>query len=319
MTSFVPTFVETHKRIAEETGRRFRLRRPSRQLVPKTIERIYRAELNKIIRAIQDDINEQLIPEVAAISRESGLRGDAYRQDIDISEKLKKILTRLRDRIGAVHLAGLTERITDQFNKISIFSRRQTMRQLRTVLGIDVFMNEPQLQAMLGIFVQENAELIESMTSAQVAGVAGIVRRGVQSGTRPAQMEKEIRKRFSTTRAKAAFIARDQVNKLNSALTQMRQTNLGIKSYRWRTSRDERVRESHLEKEGRIFRWDDPPPDTGHPGQDFNCRCTAEPVIEGTPQPKENRREVIREVKRKRERLREQLKGRKSRRLIARG
>ncbi len=51
----------------------------------------------------------------------------------------------------------------------------------------------------------------------------------------------------------------------------------GAFHYIWRTRRDERVRSSHAENNGRIFSRDNPPP-TGHPGEDFNCRCWAEPV-----------------------------------------
>jgi SPP1 gp7 family putative phage head morphogenesis protein len=46
--------------------------------------------------------------------------------------------------------------------------------------------------------------------------------------------------------------------------------------YIWRTAGDGKVRAAHAANEGRIFAWDNPPP-TGHPGEDFNCRCTAEP------------------------------------------
>jgi len=46
--------------------------------------------------------------------------------------------------------------------------------------------------------------------------------------------------------------------------------------YIWRTSGDGKVRDSHAANNGKIFAWDDPPP-TGHPGEDFGCRCTAEP------------------------------------------
>jgi hypothetical protein len=42
--------------------------------------------------------------------------------------------------------------------------------------------------------------------------------------------------------------------------------------YIWRTRRDGRVRPSHAENDGKVFAWDNPPP-TGHPGEDFNCRC----------------------------------------------
>ena len=53
--------------------------------------------------------------------------------------------------------------------------------------------------------------------------------------------------------------------------------------YRWRTAGDDKVRPSHAANEGRIFNWDYPP-DTGHPGEDYNCRCTAEPVeIDASP------------------------------------
>ena len=48
--------------------------------------------------------------------------------------------------------------------------------------------------------------------------------------------------------------------------------------YIWRTRRDGKVRSRHAEREGQIFAWDSPPPG-GHTGEDYNCRCTAEPYI----------------------------------------
>jgi SPP1 gp7 family putative phage head morphogenesis protein len=50
--------------------------------------------------------------------------------------------------------------------------------------------------------------------------------------------------------------------------------------YVWRTRRDERVRTSHRRNDGRIFSWASPP-DTGHPGEDYNCRCEAVAYVEG--------------------------------------
>ena len=40
---------------------------------------------------------------------------------------------------------------------------------------------------------------------------------------------------------------------------------------------DGKVRGAHAEREGQVFTWIDPP-DGGHPGEDYNCRCWAEPV-----------------------------------------
>lgn len=50
--------------------------------------------------------------------------------------------------------------------------------------------------------------------------------------------------------------------------------------YIWRTVGDGKVRLSHAIHNGRIFSWDNPP-NTGHPGEDYNCRCTAEPYTRG--------------------------------------
>jgi predicted chitinase len=54
---------------------------------------------------------------------------------------------------------------------------------------------------------------------------------------------------------------------------------LHIQSYIWRSRDDSRVRAIHAEYDDHIFLWSDPP-EGGHPGQGWNCRCTAEPIID---------------------------------------
>jgi SPP1 gp7 family putative phage head morphogenesis protein len=85
---------------------------------------------------------------------------------------------------------------------------------------------------------------------------------------------------------RAALIASDQIGKLNGELNQLRQTNLGVRRYRWSTSLDERVRKDHRELEGSIQEWAKPPVvnrrtgERGHPGQAVRCRCSAIPIID---------------------------------------
>jgi len=50
--------------------------------------------------------------------------------------------------------------------------------------------------------------------------------------------------------------------------------------YIWRTRLDSKVRSSHAINDGRIFSWGNPPA-TGHPGEDYNCRCRAIPYEPG--------------------------------------
>ncbi len=45
--------------------------------------------------------------------------------------------------------------------------------------------------------------------------------------------------------------------------------------YKWRTRKDIVVRKEHREREGVEFTWDNPP-EGGHPGEAYGCRCWAE-------------------------------------------
>lgn len=42
--------------------------------------------------------------------------------------------------------------------------------------------------------------------------------------------------------------------------------------YIWRTKGDDKVRSSHAARDGKVFSWGNPP-EGGHPGKDFGCRC----------------------------------------------
>lgn len=65
-------------------------------------------------------------------------------------------------------------------------------------------------------------------------------------------------------------------------INQLRQEDLGIERYTWRSQDDAKVRDIHAEHNDQVFRWDHPPAG-GHPGEAHNCRCFAEPIAP-TPQ-----------------------------------
>ncbi|NJR75226.1 MAG: minor capsid protein [Scytonema sp. CRU_2_7] len=144
-------------------------------------------------------------------------------------------------------------------------------------LGIDSFQRENFIPATLNSFVAENVALITKMETDYLSDVFTAVHRGVRAGESVRSIAKTIEKRTDVSKSRARFIARDQIGKLNGQLTELRQTNLGIEKYTWRTSEDERVRPSHRAHNGRMYSWSDPPSGTGNPGDDFQCRCYAEP------------------------------------------
>ena len=71
-----------------------------------------------------------------------------------------------------------------------------------------------------------------------------------------------------------------QVDSMSQILPQA-----GMEYYVWTTRRDSKVRPDHARLEGRICNWNDPPVvdlrsgRRRHPGEDYNCRCTAAPMV----------------------------------------
>lgn len=85
-------------------------------------------------------------------------------------------------------------------------------------------------------------------------------------------------------RNRATTIARTETARTASVLMQSRAEHVGADSYIWKTAGDWKVRPSHRKLEGSVQRWDapplsDPPDYHSHPGQIFNCRCVALPIL----------------------------------------
>lgn len=140
--------------------------------------------------------------------------------------------------------------------------------------------------------VYQNSLLIRTLPSDTADKVTkDIFDLGIQ-GMRSSQIAKEITK-YTDKHAKASarLIARTEVSKTMSAVTEARSKNLGINWYVWRTAEDgDRVRPSHRNMNGVLVNFSDPPspealiglPSVGnyHAGNIWNCRCHEEPLLE---------------------------------------
>jgi SPP1 gp7 family putative phage head morphogenesis protein len=128
---------------------------------------------------------------------------------------------------------------------------------------------------------KENIDLITSLSDDTIDSLKETI--DLSGNVDWGALQPLLESRLEVSASRAELIARDQTLKLNANVTQWRQTEAGVERYIWTTSNDERVREGHADLDGEEFSWDDPP-DTGdgernHPGEDFQCRCIAYPVI----------------------------------------
>lgn len=148
--------------------------------------------------------------------------------------------------------------------------------------------------AVLDMALGDNVALIRSISAQHFADVGRAVLDNYRGVPLPdgVSLTKRLQDIGGITKNRAKFIARDQTSKLTGDLNQARQADNGIDEYIWRTARDQRVvgtpgglyprgtrgHGNHYDREGERFTWGSPPHD-GHPGQAYNCRCYAEPVM----------------------------------------
>lgn len=150
--------------------------------------------------------------------------------------------------------------------------------ELRRVIGVDIRNADRGVGELIDQFRSLNVGRIKSLAGKQLVEITEILQDAETPNLRVEVVRDQIRKRFDVSKSRATLLARDQVLTLNAQVAKQRQTNLGIEEYDWTTSGDNKVRDEHEDRDGKRFRWDQPPED-GHPGEPIQCRCTAFPVL----------------------------------------
>lgn len=250
----------------------------------KTLERGYFSEIKKIYEVAKSLVDSILIKKLVYIqnlrdsSRPSLDSMTSFKHDSwvdEITKTMESIKVQYQQVITIPKIKTIAE---SQAKKINRANHVAFEKGLEKVLAIPPIRIEAWLGEEIKAFTKANVDLITSIPSQYFEQVEQTVSRMVQQGKTTKDITAAIKRRYDVNESRAALIARDQTNKFNGSLTQLRNTEVGITQYQWSTSGDDRVRPDHAEREGEVFSWDDPPED-GHPGEAINCRCTALGII----------------------------------------
>jgi SPP1 gp7 family putative phage head morphogenesis protein len=169
------------------------------------------------------------------------------------------------DAVGLVQAFAYIDRAT----------REGLQKQMERLTGQSLWLGIHSTN-LLDTFVKEHSSLIKSVQRQHVEKIGAAISRGIRDGRLHKDIVKDIRARTAMEKRRAQLIARNAPLQYSGALTRHHQISAGIKQYYWQTSHDERVRESHRGRDGKIFDWDGPGP---HPRSEVNCRCDAVPVF----------------------------------------
>lgn len=280
---------------AAATPRAYRRRRKrGRQLKPPRMKRLedrYAARIFGVVDAVTEAVSLELDPLLAGIVAEQaqderthpGVKLD------DAGDRIARIFQRVTVFAEqTISLPRLQRQAETTGREINDVNDQHNVENVQAVLGVQLFPTEPWLETEMDHFVHENASLIKGLAEEQVRDIEQSVYRAVRAGASTKEIQRDILAIVGVTKSRAKLISRDQVNKFNGRLSQLRQQSLGITTYTWRTSDDERVRPSHQRLDDTVQTWDAPPVtvftgkragETNHPGGDIQCRCIAEPLF----------------------------------------
>lgn len=232
-------------------------------------DRPYYRELRRIVRAIKKDVDEQIVPLVKK-DYDQTIITDSW------TDSIPMVIEALRRKWDTILNA---KRIAINFVEKAHNSR----------FGVDVYGRSERMNNALKAAVSQNISLIKSIPESYFNQIENIVLGNMRQGMRSSYIQAELVKQFGIRERHARLIARDQTTKINGELTRVNQLDRGIEFFQWVTSRDERVRHSHVEVAQRdvgygkgIYKWDDLPivdKQPAYPGSQIQCRCFAKPIL----------------------------------------
>ena len=214
-----------------------------------------------------------------------GMRADALGINSIITNTFMRIQRKFEKSAQQFGLERKLENLANRTRKLKIAEWKRVVHQ---TLGInimdDYYMGEFFSHA-LNQWTANNVGLIKTIPQDTLSRMRDIVQDGYLQGRSNTAIGNDIQEAYGIGRRHAQFIARDQMAKLNSNITQAQQRDAEVDEYVWSTPGDSRVRDSHAALNGKRFRWDDPPvvdEETGRRasvGEDYNCRCVGLPVF----------------------------------------
>lgn len=241
----------------------------------------YRA-LVKHSRNVAKILQETVIAAIETYDQSHGLVQDSLSDSLTLSWKaFNGGVDELTSAQLAANVFVKSATGTDKFH------RKKFVANVKKAIGVDItaITSEERTGELIQEALQENIKLIKSIKTDYQERAQKIIEEALLSGADFTNLKNELLQLggfrpqddgIEIRRAKT--IARDQMLRLTAKISEIRQKEAGVTHYFWDTAGDRRVRDSHKRNRGKRFAWDNPP-DTGHPGDEINCRCIARPDI----------------------------------------
>ena len=269
-----------------------RIRRDNKRFIKyeRMIERLSIGMINDLLSQIKSKVMPK-IKDLAKIENDREKKETIIKTDEDGSS-INNLVTLIGSQyLGKYSYNNISKKLNKFFEELDIAADAETIREL----GIQNISLVPSLKTkgVISQAVKNTTSYIQNLNKETVQKINQEVNKGVIEGIRWETVAKNIINNVDISKRRASFIARNTVMETLGNLNKERQVSSGVELYRWQTSNDERVRDTHVDLDGKVFSWSGTVEVDGKtyneavdisfsssgtiPGEPWNCRCVAIP------------------------------------------
>jgi len=250
-------------------------------------------EYIKAILTIIKRMHRDIKTELEIVFKENDLAGNpAHAMDGSPSAQARIAINGLRKKYSVIFskVAKLaTKRMISRTLKSVNISAQMTLREMSEGLKLDPsYLQSDWMQEIITAGAAEAAGLIKLIPEKYLTDVQGEVMRSVTTGKGMKDLVPYLNEKYNSNIKHARNVAMDQTRKVHASMSAAAMTSAGVKEYKWiHTGGSTHPRKDHIEMNGKVYRYDDPPvvgimygkEVRGGVGYVPNCRCLARPVF----------------------------------------
>jgi hypothetical protein len=254
------------------------------------------------------NLNSKLSKEIKALGAKWDFSSRTYKINFkDLSPDIKIAISvsesRFKKQLEAIdkHLIHaqskpiLQHKIFQYFDT-SIFKMDKDINKTIEKITVKPTYTEDQRKMISENYTKNMDKYITKFTEENTVRLRELVKEAYDKGERSQGIQKIIEKNFKgITKNKAEFLARQEINLISVEFKKAKYTSAGINKYIWRCVHNPKdkspnqhtphnVRYFHGLLDGKVIDWNEPPivnikGERKHAGEDFNCRCIAQPLV----------------------------------------
>lgn len=203
--------------------------------------------------------------------------------------RFKLVVDRFRARLESLVPKDIAARLSlDKVIDPALRRMELDWRESSKALSLKVDMTPEQKKFIREKYTNNVKLKIQGWSEGEVRRLRERVQKSVNQGFRAETLVKAIKERKKVSESKARFLARNETSIMMANFREARYRAAGVQRYRWQCAKGSSahpVREFHQALDGSLQSWSSPPiidrnGNRKHPGQDYNCRCIAIPVLE---------------------------------------